>query len=573
MIMRYMEPLKGKVILGTSIKLFGAIIELFLPFILAYIINTVVPKGDFNQIFLFGFIMILCAFVAWVANIVSNRMASNVSAQTVYGIRKDSFLKIMDLSSSQMDNLSIASLETRLTTDSYNIHRFIGAIQRMGVRAPMMFLGGVIMCLILEPKLVTILILLVPLIAITVGLITHKGVPLFTQLQLKIDAMVRIVRENLIGIRVSKALNTGAREKQRFYDSNQDVADMEIRATRWMSLNFPIINILLYAGLMAILIWGGHLVLENQTQQGTIIAFLSYFIIITNSLLAINRMFVIYNRANTSAIRIEEILTQPLALERQVLAADKHQTNAHIKFDQVSFSYYNDRSQELVLSDLSFSLKRGETLGIIGATGSGKSTLINLLLRHYQTSKGTIYIDGVSISAIDPDQLHQKFGVVFQNDFLYKDSIYNNIDFGRNLEREEIIKAAKAAQAYDFIIARENQFEYRLTSKATNLSGGQKQRLLLARALAGNPEILIFDDSVSALDFITEARFRKVLNEDYQHITTIIIAQRISSIQNVDQILLLDRGCICGLGTHQQLLQSQPIYREIAKQQMGEFHE
>ncbi len=573
MILSYMKPFKLRIFWGTTVKLLGALLELFLPAILAYIVDTLVPLGDFRQILLFGLLMVVCSFLAWMANIVANRIAAYVSAKTVYGIRQDSFERIMDLSSKQVDELSIASLETRLTTDTYNIHRFTGAIQRMGVRAPMMFLGGIVMCLSLQPQLTMILILLVPLIFFSVGFITWRGVPMFTNLQRRIDTMVRIVRENLIGVRVSKALNTTEREKQRFFESNDEVAAMEIKATRWMSLNFPIINILLYTGLTAILIYGGHLVWSGQTHEGVIIAFLSYFIIITNSLLAINRMFVIYNRANTSAMRINDILTQPKASERQVFEVDAKETPAHIVFDKVSFSYYEQDFEELAIEDVSFKIREGETLGIIGATGSGKSTLISLLMRHYDLQEGMIYIGGESIQSIELDELHQKFGVVFQSDFLYKDTIYNNIDFGRNLPREDIIKATKTAQAYDFIMERQDQFEYMLASKATNLSGGQKQRLLLSRAIAGNPEILILDDSVSALDFITESKFRQALKQNYQHLTSIIVAQRISSIQNADQILLLDRGRMLGIGTHEQLLATQPIYQEIAKQQMGELHE
>ena len=573
MILNYMKPYKIRVFWGTTIKLIGALMELFLPFILAYIVDTLVPLGDFNQILLFGGLMIVCSILAWVANIVANRIAAYVSSRMVYNIRQASFERIMDLSSKQVDKLTISSLETRLTTDTYNIHRFVGAIQRMGVRAPMMFFGGIVMCLTLQPQLTTVLILLVPLILFSIGMITWRGVPLFTELQKKIDTMVRIVRENLVGIRVSKALNTTDREKQRFNESSRDVAAQEVKATRWMSLNFPIINILLYTGLTIILMYGGHLVLEGRTHEGVIIAFLSYFIIITNSLLAINRMFVIYNRANTSATRINAILTQPLASERQVKHVDDKDTSAHIEFVEVSFSYYDEATEEMAIENVSFSLQHGETLGIIGATGSGKSTLVNLLMRHYDLLEGMIYINGRSIQSIELNELHAKFGVVFQGDFLYKDTIYNNIDFGRNLPYEDIIKAAKTAQAYDFIMEREGQFDSLLASKATNLSGGQKQRLLLTRAIAGRPEILILDDSVSALDYLTESKFRQALKENYPNITSIIIAQRISSIQDADKILLLNRGQMLSIGTHDELMANQPIYQEIVKQQMGGLHE
>ncbi|MEA4889173.1 MAG: ABC transporter ATP-binding protein [Clostridiaceae bacterium] len=581
MIRRYLRPFYKRMAVGATIKMFGTLFELVMPAILAYIINNLVPLKVMQPIFIWGGIMILASLGAWGANIIANRMASWVAANAVKNIRSDLFTRIMALSARQIDKHTIPSLESRLTTDSYNVHRFIGSIQRIGIRAPMLFIGGIIFCLIMEWRLAMILIVLLPPIAWVTIHISRKSFPLFSSLQRAIDQMVRVVRENISGIKVSKSLDKTEYEKERYAKVNQEVAARERTATFHMSITNPTINLILNTGLTLVIIVGASMVKGGLTQPGTIIAFLSYFIQITNSLLSLNSIFVIYNRASASSERIDEILTQPLAEEQKVLppfadenrpadqAAPKPAADCpapHIVFDHVSFAYTD---QKLILKDISFTLQHGETLGIIGATGSGKSTIIQLLLRLYERSSGTILIDGRPIETIPVDALHQMFGIVFQNDFLYGDSLANNIDFGRGLPMDKLQKAVQDAQAVHFIHEKENGLEYRLTSKATNLSGGQKQRILLARALAGSPKILVLDDASSALDFRTDARLRRALAEHYADTTTIIVGQRVSSIMQAKHILVLDNGRTLGYGNHAELLANCAVYREISEQQMG----
>ena len=549
----------------------GAFLELLLPLILAYIVDTLVPIGEISRIVLWGGVMILASIGAWVTNIAANRMASWVSAQTVREIRHDLFVRIMNLSARQVDNFTVPSLESRLTTDTYNLHRFIGSVQRLGVRAPMLFLGGIIFCFIQEWRLALILLLLLPPIAVLLLYISKNSSPRFRQLQRNIDQMVRVVRENIQGIRVIKSLDKVEFEKEHFAESNLEVAESERDANLFMSITNPAIDLILNTGLALVLIIGGIMVYNGQTMPGVIIAFLSYFIQITNALMSLNRMLVIYNRSAASAERIEEVLDSPEAKEQKILPFTEELQKAAedseyaVEFDNVTFTF----GGEPALKDISFRLKEGHSLGIIGATGSGKSTLINLLLRHYDVSSGQIRLNGRPLKTIPLNELHQKFGIVYQNDFLYADTVRNNIDFGRDFTDEQLIDAAENAQALEFINEKEGGLDFRLEQKGVNLSGGQKQRVLLSRAMSGDPEILILDDSSSALDFATDARLRRALADNYTDTTTIIVAQRISAIQHCEHILFLADGEEIGYGTHEELLQSSRLYREIAEQQMG----
>ena len=393
--------------------------------------------------------------------------------------------------------------------------------------------------------------------------VPRKGVPIYREVQRRTDAMVRVVRENISGIRVIKALSKTDYERERFAGVNQAMVDQELHAGHVMSLTNPITNVFLNVGLTAVILVGAFRVNAGLTQPGTILAFLSYFTIILNALMGVTRIFVMVSRGAASGSRIDEVLQIPMDLP--LIPGETEETPYHVEFRDVTFSY---NKKENNLEDISFALKPGETLGVIGATGSGKSTLAALLMRLYDTDSGRIAISGRPVTSIPPEELHTKFGVVFQNDALFADTIYENIDFGRSLPREAIEKAAKCAQAWDFITALPDGFEHMLSSKGTNLSGGQRQRVLLARALAGSPEILILDDSSSALDYRTDAALRKALREEYGGVTTVVIAQRVSSIMHAAHILVLDEGRELGYGTHEELMRSCDVYREIAEIQM-----
>ncbi len=563
-IFAYLKPHIPRMTVGLTIKFIGTIMDLLLPWILAYMIDDVVPLRNVPMILWWGATMLFCSVLAVVTNIIANRMAARVARNTTEALRHDLFSKISYLSCAQIDEFTIPSLESRLTSDTYNIHQMIGMMQRMGVRAPILLLGGVLVTFTLEPVLTLVLVCVLPFIGYIVWRVSKKGIPLYTQLQRAVDNMVRTVRENASGIRVIKALSKTDYEKKRFADANAHVVEKEKKAGITMALTNPMMNLFLNLGLTLVIIVGAYRVNAGVTQAGKIIAFLSYFTIILNAMLSVTRIFVMYSKGSASAGRISLVLDAPADLTLRT--AEPVETDNHIIFEHVSFSYHKHKEN---LTDISFSLKRGQTLGIIGATGCGKSTLINLLMRLYDADSGRIFINGKPIESIDAAQLHEMFGVVFQNDILFADTIASNIDLGRGLSRERLEEAAAHAQAADFIGALPDGLDHMLTSKGTNVSGGQKQRILLARAFAANPEILILDDSSSALDYKTDARLRGEIRKHYQNTTTVIVAQRVSSIKHADHILVLEEGRVIGSGTHVELMKTCETYQEISKTQMG----
>jgi ATP-binding cassette subfamily B multidrug efflux pump len=564
-IFTYIRPHTAYIALQFAIKFTGTIMDLLLPWLLSYIIDDIVPLKNIGLVYFYGGLMILCAAAAIIFNIMANRMSIKTSRDITKNIRHDLFEKISYLSCRDVDNFTAPSLISRLTTDTYNVHQMIDRMQRLGIRAPILLLGGILVTLTLEPVLTLVLILILPLLTAAVILISRKGVKLYTETQLAADKLVRRIQETMSGIRIIKALSKTGYETEKFDEVNSEVIRKEQRASILLSSVNPIMNLLLNTGLTLVIIVGAFRVNSGVTLPGKIIAFLSYFAIILNALMMVTRLFVIYSKGAASAKRITEVLAVPG--ERTAEAAPSDGGGYHIEFRNVRFSYNKVID---TLTDISFGLKRGETLGIIGATGSGKSTVINLLLRFYDADAGDILIDGTNVKNIPADILHTKFGVVFQNDFLFADTIRENIDFGRGIAEDSIKAAAENAQA-GFINEKEGGLDFMLTVKGSNLSGGQKQRLLIARALAADPEILILDDSSSALDYLTDAALRKAVKRNFRDTTTVIVAQRVSAIMHAEKIIVLDEGSIIGSGTHEELLASCESYREIYNAQMGDI--
>jgi|LSQX01.2.fsa_nt_gb ATP-binding cassette subfamily B protein len=586
--LKYLAPYYLRMVGGLAIKFSGTIMDLMIPYILEHIIDNIVPKKDLHLIYFWGGIMLICSAYAVVSNIIANRMASRVARDTTGQLRYDLFSKISYLSCKQTDGFTIPSLESRLTTDTYNVHQFTGMMQRMGVRAPILLIGGLILSSMMDPMLTLVLAATLPLLTISVFFISKRCIPLYTNLQSATDVMVKVVRENIQGIRVIKALSKTDYEKMRFRDVTLDLMKKEKRAGITMATTNPIMNLLLYVGLTVVIIVGAIRVNAGVSEVGKIIAMMSYFTYILNAMLSVTRIFITYTRFAASMERIERVLEAPDDLsvlteedldpenEDETENTDKSsvkpesEVNAlaipHIEFCDVSFSYNGKKDN---VSNISFALMRGETLGIIGATGSGKTTLISLLLRFYDPSGGIIKINGRDIRTIKREELSTMFGIALQNDFLFADTVMENIKFGRDISDEEVIRAAETAQASEFIDNKENGYNFILDIKGANLSGGQKQRLTIARALAGNPEILILDDSSSALDYKTDARLRRELAEQYRDATKIIVTQRVSSIMSAEHIIVMDDGKIIASSTHDELMKSCDIYREIAESQMG----
>jgi ATP-binding cassette subfamily B protein len=563
-LLKYIKPYYKMMLIGLIIKITATNFELALPWVLSYMIDYVIPKKSTNLIMLYGLIMLGFTVGAAVLNIIANRRASRVARNTTQQIRNDLFTKIAHLSNSQIDQVTLPSIISRLTTDTYNVHSLVGMGQRLGVRAPIMFLGGVMITLTLDPVLTMVMLSVLPIIVFMVIKIHRKAIPMYKQLQRKIDRFVQVVREDCAGVRVIKALSKTEYEKRKFDLTNSDVVSQEQKAGMTMGLLNPAMNLLLNFAMAIVILVGAYRVNGGLTSPGKIIAFMTYVTLILNAILFISRIFVIYSKAEASANRISEILNMEpeLLIEEIPDVVSEH----HIEFEHVSFAYENTIQ---TLQDIDFALKRGETLGIIGATGAGKTAIINLLMRFYDVDKGAIKIDGINIRSMNQKQLREKFGVVFQNDILFNESIYENIKIGRDLEKEQILNAMEYARAKEFIEEKENGADGILNIKGANLSGGQKQRVLIARALAGKPEILILDDSSSALDYKTDAALRKEIREHFTQTTTILIAQRISSIRHADHILVLDQGKIIGFGKHEDLLKNCSVYNEISNSQMG----
>lgn len=552
-------------ILGLIIKFTGTIVELALPWILSHMIDDIIPLKDINLVILWGVIMFICSVIAVTFNIIANRMASKVARNSTERIRNDLFAKMITLSENQVDQFTLPSLISRATSDTYNIHQIIGMMQRLGVRAPIILFGGIIITLTLDPVLTLVMLAVMPIIFGAIMYVSKVGVPMFTIVQKRTDDYIRVLREDVTGIRVIKALSKEKFEKNKFNEKAKAAIDEEKKAGMVMAVLNPIMSLCLNVGTVFVILAGAYRVNSGAIKPGTIIAFLTYVTLILNALLFISRLFTMYSKASSSARRITEVLNAPEEL--QVKHKPEGDKGFAIQFKDVNFSYNHNEEN---VKNVNFSIKRGETLGIIGSTGAGKSTLIKLLMRFYDVDSGAIYIDGQDIRSIETKELREKFGVVFQNDFISTDTIYENIKFGRNLEKADVEAAADYAMARDFIEGKASGFETKVAVRGADLSGGQKQRMLIARALAAHPEILILDDSSSALDYKTDAALRKNLREHFQETTTIMIAQRISSIMQADHICVLEDGEIVGYGTHEELIESCDIYNEISKSQMGE---
>ena len=561
----YLKPLRTRITVGTFIKIIGTLSELMIPFLLSYILENVIITNNVTNILFFGALMAICAVIACLGNVIANRMAAKTTMIFSTHMRKDLFSKTLHLSARSTDSFTIPSLEARITSDTYNVQNFIGMMQRMGIRAPILLIGGTAITMLMDRKLALVMIATLPLIFVVVYSISRMGVPLYSKVQQSVDGMVRIVREDAQGIRVIKALSKIDYENARYDKANMTLRKNETKAGVIMGIVNPIMTLLMNIGIVAVIAVSAYFVANDRSSVTTVIAFMQYFTLISMAMMSLSRMFVMYTKCTASAKRIS--LVMECTSELKLCQDDgKGDASVHISFENVSFSYLGKKDD---LKNISFSLKKGETLGIIGATGSGKSTLLSLLMRFYDTDSGMIRINGKDVRSYSQEELASMFGVVFQNDFLYADSIEENIRFGRKISTENIIAAAKIAQAHDFITSFSDGYAHSVSAGGTNLSGGQRQRVLISRAIADCPEILVLDDSSSALDYKTDANLRRALSEHFPDTTVITVAQRVSSIKNCDLILVIEDGVIIGSGKHEELMENCLQYKEISDSQMG----
>ena len=572
MILRLVKPYWQMLVISLSFKSIGALADLFLPWLIAFMIDKEIPRlrneniNDLTTLYLLGALMVLIAFMGLYLNVVANRKAEMIAALSVKGLRHDLFSKIERLTANQVDHLTRPSLISRMTTDTYNMYNATASMQRLGVRAPVLLIGGILMSLLLDPVLTLIMVGMLPLIIVIVYFYSKKGIPLYKKSQSFVDQLVRKLREYISGARVVRALSMSDYEKESFDQANQLTVGAELKANITMAKINPMMNAVMNIGLVFVLMAGAYRLHQGKTDIGQIMAFVTYFTIILNVMMSITRVFVLASRATASAERIDEVLNMPEDIKDGFLAMVEDPSQPHIEFRNVSFSYNQKESN---LSDINFKLYQGQTLGIIGATGSGKTTIINLLMRFYDVDAGEIHIYGQNIKDIKQEALRTSIGVVFQNDLIFADSIYGNIQFNRQGITDEDIKTATRVSQAEFIYEKDQEMQHQMAQRGMNLSGGQKQRVLIARAIAGKPKIVILDDASSALDYKTDMKLRKSIKKELTHTTMIIVAQRIASLKDADLILLIDDGKIMASGTHEELMKISPVYQEIAFYQLG----
>ena len=579
LILSYLRPRRRLALFGVTVKAVSTVLLLLIPYVLEHLVDNVVPRKELWAVLLWGCVMIVLALIERYMNLKSSQIAVKVAKGSIYTLRQDLFARAIELSGSQVDRFGLPSLTSRLTGDAYNVQSFMQMLLTFSIRAPILVLGSVALTLTMDPGLALILCVLAPLMVAAVAIVSWKGIPLYTKVQKKVDQATRILRENITGVRVVKALSKEEHEGLRFAAANDELTRSDETAGIVMSLPGPVTTLLLNAGLVIIVLVGARRVDAGLTRPGVILAFLTWFNFLLMGVMGLNRIFMMLSKARASANRISEVLNQPEELP--VVPVEREDKKDYIVFDHVSFGYgmestaaagagFAGGQREMSLDDVSFSVKRGGSLGIIGATGSGKTTIINLLMRFYDVTKGRILVDGMDVRGYDKDELRRKFGAVLQNGALFAETVAENIAFGRDVPETAVRGAAADAMAGEFVEVFEEGYAHRIAAHGSDLSGGQRQRVLIARALAADPDILILDDASSALDYKTDAALRQAIRERHAGTTTIVVAQRISSLMHSDQILVLDEGKIIGRGTHEELLRSCPQYLDIYKTQMGE---
>ncbi len=542
--------------------------DLFLPTLMADIIDNGVVVGNIPYVLKTGAVMLLVTAFGALAAV----GASYFSARTAMGLgrdlRRQIFHHVEGFSLQEFDKFGTASLITRTTNDIMQIQRVVMMGMRMVLSAPLMLVGGIIMAVSKDPQLTLVILLAMPVLLIFLAIMFSKGMPLFQKVQKKVDRLNLVLRENLTGVRVIRAFNREKDEQTRLETANSELTDISIKVNRLMAFAMPFMMLIMNLTVVAVIWIGGIRIDGGHLQIGDLMAFIQYVMLIMFALLMASMMFVMIPRAAVSARRINEVLaTVPAIADEGTEKADKEQGT--LEFDRVSFKYPG--AEEPVLSDISFKVGPGETLAIIGGTGSGKSTLVNLIPRFYDATEGTIRLNGVDIRRMPAEEVRQRIGYVPQKAVLFSGTVAENIRFGKeDATDEEVRHAAEIAQAAEFIEKMKDGYDTFIEQGGTNLSGGQKQRLSIARALVRRPDVYIFDDSFSALDFKTDAKLRAALKKETKDKAVIIVAQRVSTVIDADQIVVLDKGRIAGIGTHRELLESNDIYREIVKSQMAE---
>lgn len=567
LILKYLKNYKLLVVINV-ISVFGfALVELGIPTIMAKVIDSGIANKDIQYIKRMGGIIVIISILGVAGTILLGYCSAKISTGITRDIRNDIFKKAQEFSHSEYDKFGISSMITRTTNDAFVLLQFVNTLLRTAVLTPVMFGISLVLILRTSVKLSTVLAITVPFIVIGVIIIAKISEPLSETQQKRLDKLNRISRENLTGIRVIRAFGNDNHEKERFEDTNEAYASVSKKLFKLMAVSQPSFFLLLNVAILAIFWVSSNMIDSGTLQIGELVAFIEYLFHAMFSLMLFSMVFVMYPKAQVSANRIEELLNEESLIKNPENGVKQTEVKGEVEFDNVTFVYPN--GEEPVLKNISFKCKKGEMIAFIGSTGSGKSTLINLIPRFYDVTEGSIKVDGVDVRDYDLKALRKKIGFIPQKTLLFTGSISSNIKFGKkNAKTGEVIHSAKVAQAYDFISKKPKQFEEIISEGGKNVSGGQKQRLSIARALVRKPEIYIFDDSFSALDFKTDSILRERLKEETKESVVLVVAQRVGSIMEADRIVVLNEGEIVGIGKHKELLKTCTIYNEIASSQL-----
>lgn len=567
LILKYLKNYKLLVVVNV-ISVFGfALVELGIPTIMAKVIDSGIANKDIQYIKRMGGVIVLISILGVAGTILLGYCSAKISTGITRDIRNDIFKKAQEFSHSEYDKFGISSMITRTTNDAFVLLQFVNTLLRTAVLTPVMFGISLVLILRTSVKLSTVLAITVPFIVIGVIVIAKISEPLSETQQKRLDKLNRISRENLTGIRVIRAFGNDNHEKERFEETNEAYASVSKKLFKLMAVSQPSFFLLLNVAILAIFWVSSNMIDAGTLQIGELVAFIEYLFHAMFSLMLFSMVFVMYPKAQVSANRIEELLNEESLIKKPENGVKQTEVKGEVEFDNVTFVYPN--GEEPVLKNISFKCKKGEMIAFIGSTGSGKSTLINLIPRFYDVTEGSIKVDGVDVRDYDLKALRKKIGFIPQKTLLFTGSISSNIKFGKkNAKTGEVVHSAKVAQAYDFISKKPKQFEEIISEGGKNVSGGQKQRLSIARALVRKPEIYIFDDSFSALDFKTDSILRERLKEETKESVVLVVAQRVGSIMEADRIVVLNEGEIVGIGKHKELLKKCKIYNEIASSQL-----
>lgn len=566
-----LKPFAPMIILGIILTFTQSMLSLYLPNLMSSIVNNGIVGQDLDEVFRYGRYMLYVTLGFMACAISATFVASRVSAGFAKKLRNAIYSKVQKFSLSEYKKISTSSLITRTTNDVTQVQQLTLMSMRMMVQAPLMCIGGIIMALSKNKQLSFLFVIVIPLLLVAIILLAKKILPLFTKLQKLTDRINQVIREKLTGVRVIRAFATQGYERKRYDKANKDIYEVSLKASYRMAILMPVVMFVINMSSVAVVWFGSHLVGDGAMQIGDMMAFMQYAIQVLFSILAVTMLFVMIPRAMVSVKRINEVLdTESVIKEKtEFVPKEKFTKPGEIEFINATFKYLD--GDEPVLSDMNFKIEKGQTVAILGGTGSGKTSLLSLIMRFYDITSGTIKVGGVDIKDIPLEQLRDMMGYVPQKSVLFSGTIESNIKYGKqDATEEEMIRAAKISQSYDFISSLDEKFNAPVAQGGTNFSGGQKQRLSIARAIIKNPDIYLFDDSFSALDFQTDKKLREALAENVNGATVVIVAQRVSTVLNADKILFIDEGKIIAQGTHKELYNSCEEYREVVLSQITE---